>query len=73
LGVSTSRHYEWRLRPPGQRSINDRVITERIRQVHVMSDCSYGRAHVEAELQDMGMCVNHKRIEQLMSQANRAA
>ena len=44
-------------------------MTERIRQTHVMSDCAYGRALVQAELQDMGLCVNHKRIERLMSQA----
>ena len=44
-------------------------MTERIRQIHVMSDCTYGRARVQAELQDMGLCVNHKRIERLMRQA----
>jgi putative transposase len=44
-------------------------MTERIRQIHVMSDCTYGRARVQAELRDMGLCVNHKRIERLMSQA----
>ena len=44
-------------------------MTERIRQIHVMSDCTYGRARVQAELRDMGLCVNHKRIERLMRQA----
>ncbi len=44
-------------------------MTERIRQIHVMSDCTYGRARVQAELRDIGLCVNHKRIERLMSQA----
>jgi hypothetical protein len=29
---------------------------ERIRQIHVMSDCTYGRARVQAELHDMGLC-----------------
>ena len=66
LGVSTSGYYEWRSRPPSQRSVNDRVMTERIRQVHIMSDCTYGRARVQAELSDMGLCVNHKRIARLM-------
>ena len=45
-------------------------MTERIRQIHVMSDCTYGRARVQAELRDMGLCVNHKRIERLMRLAN---
>lgn len=70
LGVSTSGYYEWRARPPSQRSINDRVMTERIRRIHKMSDETYGRARVQAELRDMGFCVNHKRIERLMKLAN---
>ncbi len=74
LQVSTSGFYEWCSRPPSQRSINDRIndriMTERIRQIHAMSDCAYGRARVQAELRDMGLCVNHKRIERLMKLAN---
>ena len=70
LQVSTSGYYEWCSRPPSQRSISDRVMTERIRQIHAMSDCTYGRARMQAELRDMGICVNHKRIERLMKLAN---
>ncbi len=65
LQVSTSGYYEWCSRPPSQRSINDRI-----RQIHVMSNCTYGRARVQAELRDMGLCVNHKRTERLMKLAN---
>jgi putative transposase len=45
-------------------------MTERIRQIHKMSDETYGRARVQAELRDMGLCVNHKRIERLMRLTN---
>ena len=45
-------------------------MTERIRQIHAMSDCSYGRIRVQAELQDMGLRVNLKRIERLMRLAH---
>ncbi len=41
-------------------------MTERIRQIHQRSDCSYGRARVRAELQAMGLHINHKRIARLM-------
>ena len=44
-------------------------MTVRIRQIHTMSDYTYGRARVQAELGDMGLCVNHKRIERLMRMA----
>ena len=70
LGVSTSVYYEWCTRKPSQRSINDRILTERIRQIYVLSDCTYGRIRVQAELQDMGLQVNLKRIERLMRLAH---
>ncbi len=50
--------------PTSQRSINDRVMTERNRQIHVMIDCTYGRARVQAELREMGLCVKHVSILQ---------
>ena len=41
-------------------------MTERIRLIHQMSDDTYGRHRVRAELVDMGEVVNLKRIERLM-------
>ena len=41
-------------------------MTERIRQIHLMSDCTYGRHRIRAELIDVGAVVNLKRIERLM-------
>ena len=41
-------------------------MTQRIRQIHQMSDCTYGRHRVWAELVDMGEVVNLKHIERLM-------
>lgn len=70
LGVSTSGFYDWRSRPPSQRCVSDTVMTERIRQIHKMSDCTYGRDRIRAELRDMGVCVNHKRIARLMKVAH---
>ena len=44
-------------------------MTEQIRQIQDMSDCTYGRARLQAELSEMGLCVNHKRIARLMKLA----
>jgi len=55
LQVSTSGYYEWCSHPPSQSSINGRIMTERIRQIHVMINCTSGRARVQAELRDMGL------------------
>jgi len=70
LHVSTSGYYDWCSRGPSQRHINNGIMTERIRQIHVMSDGTYGRDRVCAELRDHGLRVNHKRIGRLMRMAS---
>ena len=50
LGVSISGYYDWYHRAPSQRCLDDQVMTERIRQIHTMSDYTYGRVRVQAEL-----------------------
>jgi putative transposase len=70
LQVSTSGYYEWCSRQPSMRCINERIMIERIRPIHVMSDGTYGRARVQAELREMGLRVNHKRIERWMKLAH---
>ena len=70
LAVSIRGHYDWCARAPSQRSIQDRIMTEQIRQIHTMNNRTYGRDRVQAELSDMGLCVNHKRIARLMKLAS---
>lgn len=69
LKVSTSGYYEWRSRAPSKRNISDLVMTESIRKIHAMSDETYGRDRIYAELLDMSQRVNKKRIARLMALA----
>ena len=64
--VCSSAFYDWCRCTPSQRSTDDQVMTQRVRQIHQMSDCTYGRHRVRAELVDMGEVVKLKRIERLM-------
>lgn len=66
LGVSASGFYAWRERAPSQRSINNAVMTERIRQVHKNSYESYGMPRVRAELMEQGVCISRQRMARLM-------
>jgi len=66
LKVSPSGYYEWLDRPPSRRSIDDAVLVERIRKVHLESDGTYGRPRVRAELIDQGVRVSSKRVARLM-------
>ncbi len=66
LKVSQSGFYAWRGRGPSRRSIDDMVMTERIRTVHAHSHATYGMPRVRAELIDQGTTISRKRVARLM-------
>jgi transposase InsO family protein len=68
LEVSRSGFYRWREAAPAraERERADRVLAERIKEIHSESDGTYGSPRVTAELRDAGRPVNHKRVERLM-------
>jgi len=66
LQVSTSGYYAWQQRPPSPRSLDDAVLTERIRAIHAASDENYGSPNIHAELRDEGTRVGRKRVARLM-------
>ncbi|MEO8628088.1 MAG: IS3 family transposase [Betaproteobacteria bacterium] len=49
-------------RGPSRRSIDDAVMTERIRVVHTQSHATYGMPRVRAELIDQGTTISRKRV-----------
>jgi putative transposase len=69
LKVSPSGFYAWQGRSPSQRSIDDAVLTERIRAIHIASDENYGSPNIHAELRDEGTRVGRKRVARLMRKA----
>lgn len=69
LRVSASGFYAWRDRAPSRRSIDNAVLTEKIRSAHAESDATYGMPRVRAELMGQGMTVSRKRVARLMRQA----
>jgi putative transposase len=42
LGVSASGYYAWRDRGTSRRTMDNAVMTERIRKIHADSDATYG-------------------------------
>lgn len=69
LRVSPSGFHDWRDRPPSRRSLENAVMTERIRTIHAASDATYGMPRVRAELIDQGATVSRKRVARLMRKA----
>jgi len=69
LKVSPSGYYAWQQRPLSQRSLDDAVLTERIRAIHAASDDNYGSPNIHAELRDEGTRVGRKRVARLMRSA----
>lgn len=66
LQISASGYYAWQGRPPSQRTLDDAVLTERIRAIHAASDENYGSPNIHAELRDEGTRVGRKRVARLM-------
>ncbi|MBX3629839.1 MAG: transposase [Nitrosomonas sp.] len=69
LGVSHSGYYDWAKRAPSQRAVANCRLTEQIMAIHHTSDFTYGRPRITAELADLGVRVNHKRVGRLMREA----
>lgn len=66
LQVSASGFYAWLNRLPSARAQANVALTAQIKEIHTMSDATYGVPRVQAELADRGLAVNHKRIARLM-------
>ncbi|GAA11305.1 putative transposase [Gordonia alkanivorans NBRC 16433] len=70
LEVSESGFYEWRNRPPSERSLRHAWLTQLITEVHTTSHGTYGARRIHAEL-TLGhdIAVGHGNVEMLMRAA----
>jgi putative transposase len=50
--------------------MEDVMLTERIRAIHIASDENYGSPNIHAELCDEGTRIGRKRVARLMRQAH---
>lgn len=66
LKVSRSGYYAWLRRPPSRRSLQDRTLTARIREIHERSRRTYGYPRVHAEFASVGIECGRRRVARLM-------
>ena len=69
LGVSASGYYAWQGRAPSARAESDRALLDRIREIHRISQGTYGAPRIHAELVAQGYAVGRKRVARLMHRA----
>lgn len=69
LNVSTSGYYAWRTRAPSERSQRQKLLTSKIRSIHVASRHTYGAPRVHAELCAQGFACCLNTVAKLMRQA----
>lgn len=68
LGVSRSSYYAWDKRPESNRSKANKILLEKIKNIHNESKKVYGSIKIRKKLNDgKNPPVNHKRIERIMS------
>jgi putative transposase len=70
LNVSASGYYDWLDRPISSRAQANVQLLESIRQVHAMSDATYGVPRVKAQLAHQGCNASFNRIARQMQKAN---
>jgi len=68
LEVSRSRYYAWENRPKSARTIENELLTEQIKVIHLKKRRTYGSRKMTEEIRRNGKAVNHKRIERIMKQ-----
>jgi putative transposase len=69
LGVTRSGYYAWSRGEATTRAIENRKLTEEIKEVFEAKRGRYGSPRITAELRRQGRRCNHKRVERLMQQA----
>jgi transposase InsO family protein len=69
LEVSKAGYYAWRARPLCERVKDDRVLTERIREIQRQVKHRYGRPRVRMELKALGFACGKHRVGRLMRDA----
>ncbi len=68
LEVSTSGYYAWLDRKPSERAREDAALSTRIRELHRLSDGTYGAPRLLDDLADEGLDVSRKRVARLMKE-----
>ena len=69
LGVSASGYDAWQGRAPSARTESDEALLDRIREIHRISQGTYGAPRIHAELVARGCAVGRKRVARLMRRA----
>lgn len=69
LGVSRSGYYAWKDRPEALRTMENRSLTEQMREIHKTSRGTYGAPRVMEQLKALGKKCSKSRIARLMSKA----
>ena len=67
LEVSRSGYYAWRKRPASSRSVENRLLLEKIKVVYKKSKKTYGSPRVHKQLVVEGERCGRRRVERLMS------
>lgn len=66
LEVSRSGYYAWKRRPESLRSKENKLLAERVREVHARSRRTYGSPRIHRTLQSQGIWCGRNRVAHLM-------
>lgn len=70
LDVSTSGYYDWLVRAPSKRSVENKKLLKLIRESYEASGRIYGSPRIWCDLREIGEKIGKNRVERLMRQHN---
>jgi len=68
MDVSQSAYYDWLKRPESARSLEDRRLGEKAKEIHKKSRETYGARRIRQELMEDGEPISRTRVGRLMKQ-----
>ena len=70
LDVSRSGYYNWQVRKPSKRSIEDSLVTTEVKQIFKDSKMRYGSPKITIELNKKGIKASRPRVARIMAKNN---
>lgn len=68
LGVGRTSYYDWIKAQPSQRTLENIILIEKIKEIFMENYCSYGVRRIRRALINLGFAVSRRRVGKLMKE-----
>jgi len=69
FGVGRTSYYDWLKAEPSKHTLENKMLTARIKELFMESRCTYGSRRIRRALMAMGITISRRRVGKLMKQS----